>query len=44
MLLTGHPMQDELEELEVQGLNGWMLRPPNLEKLAQLLERVLRDG
>jgi CheY-like chemotaxis protein len=44
VLLTGHPMQDELEELGAHGLSGWMLKPPNLEKLAQLLERVLRDG
>ena len=42
VLLTGHPIQDELEALEAQGLNGWMLKPRNLEKLAQLLERVLK--
>jgi CheY-like chemotaxis protein len=44
VLLTGHPMEEELAELEEQGLNGWMLKPHNLEQLAQLLERVLRDG
>ncbi len=43
VLLTGHPMEEELEALEAHGLSGWMLKPPNLDKLAQLLERVLRD-
>jgi CheY-like chemotaxis protein len=44
VLLTGHPMEEELGELEEQGLSGWLFKPPNLEKLAQLLQQVLRDG
>jgi len=41
VLITGHPLQDELVELEAQGLNGWLLKPVRLEQLAQLLMQVL---
>ena len=41
MLLTGHPLEKELENLQAQGLSGWLLKPPSLEQLAQVLARVL---
>jgi len=44
VLLTGHPMQDELEDLAAQGLSGWLLKPPHLEQLAQTLARALLEG
>jgi len=41
VLLTGHPMEEELGELEAQGLSNWLLKPVSLEQLAQLLAREL---
>ncbi len=43
VLLSGHPLENELREMQEQGLAGWMLKPPNIEQLAQLLARVLKD-
>ncbi len=50
LMLSGHPAENELKELQEQGLAGWMLKPMNMEQLAQLLARALekqggfRDG
>ncbi|MBN4056237.1 PAS domain S-box protein [Rhodothermus sp. AH-315-K08] len=41
IVLTGHLMEDELQELRGQGLAGWMLKPPDPERLSQLIDRVL---
>jgi two-component system, cell cycle sensor histidine kinase and response regulator CckA len=41
VMLSGHPMENELEVLQAQGLAGWMLKPLDEEQLAQLLARVL---
>ena len=41
VLMTGHPMQEELEVLEEQGLTGWLLKPPGLQKLGEMLARAL---
>ncbi len=35
--------QNELEDLQAQGLDGWMLKPLNMEQLSRLLARVLKD-
>ena len=42
VMLSGHPMENELESLQSQGLAGWMLKPPDPEQLAQLLARALK--
>jgi two-component system cell cycle sensor histidine kinase/response regulator CckA len=42
VMLSGHPMESELVNLKAQGLAGWLLKPPSLFQLAQLLSRVLR--
>ena len=42
VLLTGHAMEDELKELQAQGLSSWLLKPPSPEQLAQTVARVLR--
>jgi nitrogen-specific signal transduction histidine kinase/CheY-like chemotaxis protein len=42
VILSGHPMEDELKSLQAQGLAGWMLKPPDMAKLSHLLARVLR--
>lgn len=41
VMLSGHPMENELESLEAQGLAAWMLKPPDMERLSQLLVQVL---
>ena len=43
VLLSGHPLENELREMQEQGLAGWMLKPPNIEQLAQLLAQALKD-
>jgi two-component system cell cycle sensor histidine kinase/response regulator CckA len=42
LLLTGHPLrEEEMESLQAQGLNGWLQKPPSLEKLARVVARTL---
>lgn len=40
VLLSGHPMGDQVTQLP--GVAGWMLKPPDLAELTQLLTRLLR--
>jgi PAS domain S-box-containing protein len=42
VMLSGHPLEDKLKDLQAQGLAGWLPKPPNMEQLAQLLARVLQ--
>ena len=42
VMLSGHPMEKELNSLQAQGLAGWMLKPPNIEQLAQTLAQALK--
>lgn len=41
IVLSGHPMETELEQLLAQGLAGWLSKPPDVARLSQLLDRVL---
>ena len=41
VILSGHPMERELEALQAQGLAGWILKPLDEEQLGQLLARAL---
>jgi len=43
VLLTGHPMDEELDELQAQGLNAWLPKPPRLEHLAQAMADALSE-
>jgi CheY-like chemotaxis protein len=43
ILLTGHPMDKELEELRGQGLSAWLLKPPNLDHLARAVADALHE-
>jgi CheY-like chemotaxis protein len=43
ILLTGHPLGDELEQLQAVGLAGWLPKPPDLENLSQLLAQALEE-
>jgi CheY-like chemotaxis protein len=44
VLLTGHPMEDELKNLSEQGLSGWLLKPPGLEQLAEAIGQALKEA
>ena len=41
ILMSGHPMQEQLKELQNSGLTGWLLKPPNLKQLAQAVAQAL---
>jgi CheY-like chemotaxis protein len=42
VMLSGHPVENELVNLQAQGLVGWLPKPPSIEQLAQLLAQALR--
>ncbi len=42
ILLTGHPMGKELDELRAQGLAAWLTKPPSIERLARAVADALR--
>jgi PAS domain S-box-containing protein len=44
ILLTGHPMNEELDELHVQGLSAWLTKPPSLAQLAQAISQALHHS
>jgi two-component system cell cycle sensor histidine kinase/response regulator CckA len=44
VMLSGHPMEDELESLKIQGLAGWMPKPPDIEQLSRLVGRTLQEA
>ncbi len=44
VLLTGHPMEEELENLRAEGLTDWLPKPPSPEQLAQVVAQALREG
>ncbi len=41
ILLTGHPLDKDLNDLQTQGPSEWLLKPPDLENLAQTIARML---
>jgi CheY-like chemotaxis protein len=41
VMLTGHPLERELEDLQARGLLDWLPKPPNLEDLAEVVARTL---
>ena len=43
VMLSGHPMENELKDLQAEGLAGWMLKPPGMADLVRLLDRALHD-
>ena len=44
VMMSGHPMENELEKLRSEGLAGWILKPPTIEKLSCLLAKVLIEN
>jgi two-component system, cell cycle sensor histidine kinase and response regulator CckA len=41
VLLTGHPMREEMEALVEEGLSAWLSKPPNPVTLARVLREIL---
>lgn len=44
VMLTGHPLEEELQKLQEQGLAGWLLKPPTLERLSEVITQVLGEA
>jgi two-component system cell cycle sensor histidine kinase/response regulator CckA len=44
ILMTGHPLQNELDSLLKEGLNAWLMKPPRLKHLATLIAQSLSNG
>jgi two-component system cell cycle sensor histidine kinase/response regulator CckA len=44
VLLTGHPLEKEMEELRAKGMADWLPKPPALEQLAEVVARALGAG
>ncbi len=43
VLLTGHPLEEDMESLRTQGLSDWLPKPPSLEQLAEVVARALES-
>ncbi len=43
VLMTGHPMKEELQGLQLDGLAAWMIKPPSLKKLSQIIVQNLKE-
>lgn len=41
ILVSGYPLQGDLQKLHEQGVAGWLLKPPDINKLAQMLAKTL---
>jgi PAS domain S-box-containing protein len=41
VMLTGHPLKKEMEELRAQGMTDWLPKPPELGQLAEVVARAL---
>jgi two-component system cell cycle sensor histidine kinase/response regulator CckA len=41
VMVTGHPLEKEPEDLQAQGAIDWLLKPPRLEQLAEVVARAL---
>ena len=44
VMLTGHPLEEELQKLQEEGLAGWLLKPPTLESLSEVITQVLEEA
>ncbi len=43
VMMTGHPREDELLDMEADGLSGWIRKPPTIEQIARLLAHILEE-
>jgi CheY-like chemotaxis protein len=44
IMLSGHPMESEIARLKLEGLAGWLLKPPTTDHLAHLVASVLKQS
>jgi two-component system cell cycle sensor histidine kinase/response regulator CckA len=44
VMLSGHPMENELESLKTQGLAGWMPKPADIGQLSHLVGQALQEA
>jgi two-component system cell cycle sensor histidine kinase/response regulator CckA len=44
ILMTGHPLQNELDRMLQDGLTAWLLKPPRLKILAKLIAQSLAQN
>lgn len=42
VLMTGHPLHQEMENLKAEGLDGWLVKPPRLKQLAQIIAQAFQ--
>ena len=43
VMLTGHPLEEEMESLRAQGMSDWLPKPPSLERLAEVVAQALKS-
>jgi two-component system capsular synthesis sensor histidine kinase RcsC len=43
IIMSGHPLDSESEDLHKMGIQYWIQKPPNLENLAQTLAKALKS-
>jgi two-component system cell cycle sensor histidine kinase/response regulator CckA len=43
IILSGHPIQDEINSLREQGICAWLQKPIDLDQLAEVVARVLQE-
>jgi DNA-binding NtrC family response regulator len=41
VMLSGHPVEEEMEELREKGMVDWLPKPPELDQLAEAVARAL---
>jgi PAS domain S-box-containing protein len=44
VLVTGHPLEHQMEDLRAQGVIDWLPKPPSLEQLANVIDRALGNA
>jgi CheY-like chemotaxis protein len=44
ILMSGHPLHDEMEKLQAEGVLGWLPKPPNIERLSRIVAMALKHG
>ena len=44
LMLTGHPLAEEVKEAVPANVVGWILKPPSMEQLAEAVSRALVEN
>jgi DNA-binding NtrC family response regulator len=43
IIISGHPIQDDIDSLREQGVHTWLQKPIDLDQLAQVVARALQE-